>query len=52
MKYRMIDIYTGKPIIKKKKDKADILTDEEFIEKLKHSLSQGDISPLVERDVR
>ncbi len=34
MKYRAIDIYTGKPI-PKKKDDEDTLTQEEFIERLK-----------------
>ena len=48
MKYRAIDIYTGKPIPKKKKDDEETLTEEDFIERL----TQGDISPLVERDVR
>lgn len=47
MKYRVIDIYTGEVIIpKKKSDDEDRLTEEEFIERL----TQGDISPLVERE--
>ena len=49
MKYRAIDIYTGEVIIPKKKgDDEETLTEEDFIERL----TQGDISPLVERDVR
>ena len=34
MKYRPIDIYTGKPI-PKKKDDEETLTEEDFIERLK-----------------